>query len=153
MNTRLLVKPLLLISLCMAYGCQMPTQQQMGTGVRTCSDYNSPGCGGRVAGISIGQGLNGLIGNAIGRAPDCGDDRAAYGAFLKATQAPLGESVYWRNGRSGHWGFYCPLRDGHTRSIGDYCRDLASTAYVDGKMQRTRGTVCRQPNGEWYPAN
>lgn len=137
-------------------GCQTTaTSEQIGTGIGIVvggAAGSAFGSGlGQVAGVAIGAGIGGVIGNAIGRTANYDDDQYAYRAFIGASQAPAGDSVYWRNGRTGHWGYFCPLRDGHTRVQGDYCRDFMSTAYINGKTERTRGRACRQPDGVWYP--
>lgn len=71
------------------------------------------------------------------------------GAFLTAAQVPLGESVRWENGRTGYWGWYCPVREGHSE-CGNYCREFVSTICVNGRLERVYGTACRHPNGSWY---
>lgn len=100
--------------------------------------------------------LNGLgsregatMGNAIGR-PIGSDERAAMGAFGRATRVVVGETVYWQNGRTGHWGSYCPIRDGHTGYQGDYCREFVTQRCLNGQIERVYGTACRRPNGTWY---
>lgn len=106
--------------------------------------------GGQVAGAAIGAAAGAVVGNAIGRASQTSDYHVSRGAFVKASQAPCGDTAYWYNGRTGNWGYYCPLRDGHTRIYGDYCREFMTTVYINGKQQRMYGTACRRPNGTWY---
>ena len=59
-------------------------------------------------------------------------------------------AVYWTNTRTGNWGTYQPVRDGHSRYVGYYCREFVSTAVVYGRMERVYGTACRHPNGTWH---
>lgn len=143
--------------LCLA-GCQsmsMSNQEAFGTGVGVVAGGAAGaalGSGiGAVGGGAVGAVVGGAIGNAVGRASTTRDDCSESGcAFIRATRAPVGDSVYWRNGRTGNWGYYCPVRDGHTRMLGDYCRDFITSSYKDGKMLRARETACRNPRGEWY---
>jgi surface antigen len=103
-----------------------------------------------ITGTGIGPEAEALCGNGIGRAVEGSDYFVANTAFVKATRMAVGDSAYWENGRTGNWGYYCPIRDGHTRIYGDYCRELMSTVCINGQMQRIYSTVCRHPNGTWY---
>jgi len=104
---------------------------------------------GRVVGAGIGALVGGFLGNAIGRSADQSDVREANRAFNKAARSPVGQTVYWHNKRTGNWGTYRPVRDGHS-GHGKYCREFVTTATVNGKTERVYGTACRQPNGTWY---
>lgn len=104
---------------------------------------------GRWAGGAIGVVAGAIAGNAIGRYMDDTDSGHARRAFSSASRAPVGETVYWENGRTGHWGAYQVRADGHSR-YGNYCREFAMTAYVNGREERVYGTACRRPNGTWY---
>lgn len=87
-------------------------------------------------------------GNALGRQPYPEDIRSVNHGFTKATRVPVGETVYWHSKRTGHWGTFCPIRDGHAL-CGDYCREFVTTTVIDGHTERTYGTACRKPNGTW----
>ena len=93
------------------------------------------------------------IGNAIGRKLDQLDEEQARIAFRRATQVPVGEVVYWNNTRTGNWGSYKPLREGHSRIYGNYCREFVTQGMVDGRPERLYGTACRAPNGTWELIN
>lgn len=105
-----------------------------------------------VAGVPLGMEEEAVMGNAIGRTISVDYDPAS-GAFLKATQVMVGETVYWQNGRTGHWGYFCPLRDGHTRYDGNYCREFMSTFCINGQIKRMYSMACRRPDGTWYSSN
>lgn len=94
--------------------------------------------------------VNQFVGDVLGRNDATSDYEASRDAFTRASQMSVGNSVYWQNGRTGHWGYYCAIRDGHARYNGDYCREYMSTVYMNRKCQKTRGTACRTKNGEWY---
>lgn len=104
---------------------------------------------GRIAGAAVGAAVGGIVGNAIGRDMDEGDRREARNAFITASRTHVGETVYWSNVRTGNWGTYRPLRDGHRRYDGMYCREFESRANVNGRVDRVYGTACRRPNGTW----
>lgn len=104
---------------------------------------------GRVVGGAVGALLGGLIGNQIGVSMDNSDKDSANHAFNEATRVPVGETVYWRNERSGHWGAYRPVRDGQSE-LGYYCREFVTTVHVHGRTEKLYGTACRKPNGSWY---
>lgn len=72
--------------------------------------------------------------------------RAYASASVRATNAPLGETVYWN--RDGAHGAITAVRDG-TSSAGRYCREFQQTLTVGGRTERAYGTACRQPDGSW----
>lgn len=101
-------------------------------------------------GTGIGVDAQSLCGNGIGRIVN-DDYYVSNGAFVRATRNAVGDSVYWQNGRTGNWGSYCPIRDGHTRLYGDYCREMMATVHAkNGNVQRIYSTACRRPDGTWY---
>lgn len=105
--------------------------------------------GGQVAAAAVGALLGGAVGNAIGRSADESDLREASNGFARASRVSVGETVYWHNERTGHYGSFKPVRDGHSR-YGNYCREFVTNVYINGQIQRSYGTTCRQPNGTWY---
>lgn len=81
---------------------------------------------------------------------ECASDiRAANAAFREASQVAVGEKIYWSNVRTGTWGTFCPVRDGHA-ACGNYCREFAAVVHMHGSVKRVYGTACRRPNGTWY---
>lgn len=135
-------------------GCQAPGEKEaVGTMVGTIgggvigAQIGAAG-GGRVAGAAIGAVAGGIAGNAIGRSLDEADGYEADMAFTRASRAPVGEVVYWNNIRTGNWGSYQPIREGHSR-YGNYCRQYMTTVEINGRVERMYGTACRQPNGTW----
>lgn len=104
---------------------------------------------GRVAGGAIGALTGALLGKAVGQKVDEEDMKEANRAFVTATRAPVGQTIYWNNARTGNWGYYRPIRDGHRRFDGYYCREFATTATINGHTERVYGTACRHPNGTW----
>ncbi len=105
---------------------------------------------GRAAGAAIGAVFGGLFGKAVGQQLEDADDmKEANRAFVTATRAPVGQTIYWNNTRTGNWGYYRPIRDGHRRFDGYYCREFVTTATINGHTERVYGTACRHPNGTW----
>lgn len=105
--------------------------------------------GGRVVGALVGALFGGILGNAVGKNMDDGDLREANRAFATASRAPVGQTIYWSNSRTGNWGYYRPIRDGHRRFDGLYCREFVTNATINGRTERIYGTACRHPNGTW----
>ena len=74
----------------------------------------------------------------------------SYSGYAPAYSAPVSQPVYYRPARrpvpnyrpayqtAGHGSY-------HTR----YCREDASTVYIDGRPQYSHGTACYQPDGSW----
>jgi surface antigen len=104
---------------------------------------------GRVVGAAVGAVVGGLFGDAVGKTMADEDMREANRAFATATRAPVGQTIYWNNSRTGNWGYYRPIRDGHRRHDGLYCREFTTHATINGRTERVYGTACRHPNGVW----
>lgn len=67
-------------------------------------------------------------------------------AQVRATTAPIGETIYWsEGGASGH---VTPTREG-TSSAGRYCREFQHEVKIGGKTEQSYGTACRQSDGSW----
>ena len=104
---------------------------------------------GSVIGGAVGALVGGLIGNQIGASMDQSDREQANAAFVRSTRVAVGETVYWNNEQTGHWGTYRPIRDGESK-MGYYCREFVTTVYVHGRTDKLYGTACRKPDGSWH---
>lgn len=104
---------------------------------------------GSVVGGAIGALIGGILGNEVGRSMDHSDKRHAHVAFTKASRVPVGETVYWSNSNSGHWGTFRPIRDGES-ARGYFCREFVTTVFVHGRSERMYGTACRHADGSWH---
>lgn len=67
-------------------------------------------------------------------------------AQIKATSAPVGESIVWNQGRAT--GAVTAIREG-TSTIGRYCREFLHKVSIGNKTEQAYGTACRQPDGSW----
>jgi hypothetical protein len=67
-------------------------------------------------------------------------------AQVRATTAPIGETIYWNEGNAS--GYVTPIRDG-TSSGGRYCREFQHEVTIGGRKEQSYGTACRQPDGSW----
>lgn len=72
--------------------------------------------------------------------------RAHESAQIRATTAPVGETIYWTEDNAR--GAVTAVRDGRS-SLGRYCREFQQTLTVGGKTENAYGTACRQPDGSW----
>jgi hypothetical protein len=73
-------------------------------------------------------------------------ERALEAAQVRATTAPIGQTITWNDG--GVSGAVVALRDG-TSTSGRYCREFQQTVTVGGKPEQAYGTACQQPDGAW----
>lgn len=67
-------------------------------------------------------------------------------ALYDATAAPLGETIYWRDGNAS--GSVTPIQDG-TSSEGRYCREFQHEVVIGGNSESLYGTACQNPDGSW----
>ncbi len=72
--------------------------------------------------------------------------RAHESAQVRATTAPLGEKIMWREGEA--FGSVTTTREG-TSTSGRYCREFLQEANIGGNSERVYGTACRNPDGSW----
>ena len=72
--------------------------------------------------------------------------RALETAQIRATTAPIGESILWQDGSAS--GTVTPTREG-TSTSGRYCREFQQTVTIGGKNEEAYGTACQNPDGSW----
>lgn len=90
-----------------------------------------------------------MAGNSIGISLDEADRLAAARSTQKALETvPSGQSLPWRNPKTGHHGSVTPIRT-YPVASGKYCREFQETIVVGGRRQKAYGTACRQPDGTW----
>lgn len=77
---------------------------------------------------------------------DEAQQRALEDAQIRATTAPVGDSITWNQG--GASGSVTALRDG-VSSAGRYCREFQQTVTIGGKTEQAYGTACQEPDGTW----
>ena len=73
-------------------------------------------------------------------------EREHESAQVRATTAPIGESITWNDGNAS--GSVTPTREGNS-SAGRYCREFHHEVTIGGNREQTYGTACRQPDGSW----
>lgn len=106
------------------------------------------GGSGQLWATGAGALLGALAGSEIGKSLDRADQEHASKATYRAYEAPVGETISWKNPNSGHYGTVTPTKDGYSSS-GRYCREYQQTVYVGGKKESAYGQACRQPDGSW----
>jgi surface antigen len=67
-------------------------------------------------------------------------------AQVRASMAPIGQTIYWKNGNAS--GYMTPTRDG-TDHAGRYCREFQHQITIGGQRLQRYSTACRQPGGSW----
>lgn len=107
---------------------------------------------GRLVGVAAGALAGAYLGNQIGSSLDKADRAEMEKASTRATTAPVGQTISWRNPDSGNSGTVTPTSEG-TASNGDYCREFQQSVTVGGKTEQAFGTACRQPDGSWKVVN
>ncbi len=76
--------------------------------------------------------------------------RAHEEAMIRATSAPIGDSIIWNQGGSS--GSVTTIRDGQTVD-GRPCREFQQEVMIGGKREQAYGTACQQPGGDWKIVN
>ncbi|WP_341897966.1 RT0821/Lpp0805 family surface protein [Ferrovibrio terrae] len=107
---------------------------------------------GQLVGVAAGALAGAYLGNQIGSSLDKADKAQMEQASQKATTAPIGQPISWRNPDSGNSGTVTPTREG-TGANGAYCREFQQSVTVSGKTEQAYGTACRQPDGSWKIVN
>src|SRR5947209_6840967 len=109
--------------------------------------------GGGSAGIAAGVIGGGLLGGLFGNLLDERDRRLATQTTHHALETmPSGGTTTWNNPDNGHAGTVTPIRTYQTTTGGD-CREYQTTMTIDGRLERSYGTACRQPDGSWRVVN
>ena len=105
------------------------------------------------AGIAAGVIGGGLLGGLVGNLLDERDRRLAAQAAHHALETmPSGGTATWNNPDNGHAGTMTPIRTYQT-ATGGHCREYQTTIAIDGRLERSHGTACRQPDGSWQVVN
>ena len=104
---------------------------------------------GQLAAVGAGVFLGGLLGQEFGDSLKRADP-ACMGQFMEST--PNYQTVQWQNPDTGSQYNLMPSETYQDQS-GQYCREYQSEARVNGEIQRTYGTACRQPDGQWKLVN
>ncbi len=157
------MKPLLVVAVvALLTGCQQPGQGGQGSPSVDKQSIGTVlgGIGGAVLGAQFGKGTGQLVGvaagalagaylgNQLGSSLDKADRAQMEQASQRATSAPVGQQISWRNPDSGNSGTITPTREG-TSQAGEYCREYQQTVTVAGKTEQAYGTACRQQDGSW----
>lgn len=98
---------------------------------------------GRLVAVATGTILGVLVGGEVGRSMDRADALCVDQAL---ENAPDGDTIVW-NGERGDYAV-TPTK---TVASGDgrYCREYTAETTIGGRVQKTYGTACRQPDGAW----
>ena len=131
-----------------------------------CANYRNPtdreigavvgGIAGGAAGTQIGSGSGTTIATIVGTlagaalGAEIGDrfgrqDRQQFASTLERT--PTGQTNTWSNSSTGN--SYAVTPTNNYRSNNRVCRTFVMQANLAKGQDRTEGTACRQPDGDW----
>lgn len=99
---------------------------------------------GKVAAAAGGALVGAFLGGRIGKSMDKQDQMQMQMAL---ETAPTGTPRQWVNPNNGRQYTVTPLRTYYNHQ--HPCREYVSNATIDGRVEKIRGTACRQPDGSW----
>lgn len=107
---------------------------------------------GQIAATAAGTLLGAWLGGELGRSLDREDRRTAH----QTDQAALehnddGETSSWSNPNNNTGGSMTPVNSMQTAQ--GSCRTYEKSVMVDGKVEQTTGTACRNRDGLWVEDN
>jgi surface antigen len=141
------VKLLIMVSMILALAAC--TKQEVGTvaggatGALIGSQFGSGS--GKVAAAAAGTLIGALIGGNIGKTMDK-VDRMEMSRALENNRT--GQSTGWTNPDSGNSYSVQPTKT-YQANNGQPCREYTTTAVIDGRQERIKGTACRSSDGSW----
>lgn len=107
---------------------------------------------GQVAATAAGTLLGAWVGGSVGRSLDADDRKEAALNDQQALDTNAdGETSSWSNPDSGASGSMTPV-DSFQTAGGD-CRAYEKMVRVDGEIEKTTGTACRNDDGLWVEAD
>jgi surface antigen len=104
---------------------------------------------GQLVGVAAGTIIGYLIGGSIGRYMD-EVDQNCIGQALEHGED--GQDIVWNDPRNGAIYEVTPERTYQQRN-GEYCREYTAQSDINGQVQTTYGTACRQEDGSWKIKN
>ncbi len=113
-----------------------------------CGGNSVPAARAQRTNVPGGVILNGAAGRQIAQVLNCDDRRSALSAYRDAFQGKVGQAYSWRNpngGASGDVSALSRYQDGDAP-----CTSFRATAIVGPQTTSSRGTACRQPDGNWH---
>jgi surface antigen len=107
-----------------------------------------PAKSGQKAAVSAGLLLSAWAGYDLCAAMDDADKTRNQQAETRATKAPPGQQVTWKNPVNGNSGTIVPVRDAYDNT-GSFCREFQQTVTLDGQQKQGACIACQQPDGSW----
>lgn len=104
---------------------------------------------GQLAAVGAGVLLGGLLGREFGESLNH-TDPACMGQFMEST--PSYQTVQWQNPDTGSRYNLVPS-EAYQDENGQYCREYQAEVTLNGQVQKTYGTACRQSDGQWKLVN
>jgi len=152
MKNGLIKLGLLFLTVCLV-GCSTNTQKEntatgaVGGGVLGGLAGSLIGAGTGQA-VAIGAGIiaGALIGGYIGHEADSSDTAKANAAM---NDNPPNKCTTWKNKKTHKQYSVKPTSNNMTMNGNPNCRTYTTVIQLDGKTEKTKGTACRQENGNW----
>lgn len=104
---------------------------------------------GQLVGVAAGTIIGYLIGGSIGRYMDTVDQNCIGQALEHGED---GQEIIWNNPQNGAIYEVIP-ESTYKQGNGEYCREYTAQSDINGQMQSTYGTACRQEDGSWKIKN
>lgn len=104
---------------------------------------------GQLVGVAAGTIIGYLLGGNIGRYMD-DIDQNCIGQALEHGED--GQEIVWNNPQNGAVYEVTPETT-YKQASGEYCREYTAQSDINGRMQTTYGTACRQEDGSWKIKN
>jgi surface antigen len=107
---------------------------------------------GQIVATAAGTLLGAWLGGSIGRSLDQEDRQTAYRTDQTALEHNNdGETSSWSNPNNNTGGSITPVNSVQTAQ--GTCRTYEKSVLVDGKLEQTTGTACRNSDGLWVEAD
>lgn len=104
---------------------------------------------GQAVAVAVGSVMGGFLGRELGRHLDEEDRRRIAEAESEAYEAPIGETVHWRNPDSGTKGNVTPTSEVVDHETETLCRTLVHNVQTKSESRQDQRMVCRQQDGSW----
>ncbi|WP_259780589.1 RT0821/Lpp0805 family surface protein [Aestuariispira ectoiniformans] len=104
--------------------------------------------GSQLLGMALGGAAGGYAGYWAADQMSRWDKSAMQSTAYESLEAGNGQTLSWKNDRSGNFGSFTPLRT-FLDHKGRLCRDFVTTINVSGEERKGQQTACKNGAGVW----